>query len=295
MIKKFTLFIALLFSLNVSFANDKEINILRFAPPGGNVAVWTDAIIDTLEKNGYKSTLISFKNCKEGFKWTQEHPNEPSIFWGQSQAAILDNLDPENPATCGFPVNEENLVTIISKWWTFICGHKDVNDNFDVLMNKHSNIAIYNHPISVSVFKAQMKALDVKANILTFTKPKDQLQAFISGDADYIVLNNENLAKSVSQASCFGTTASPEDAKLYQTGRISYSEKGDVPFIGYGNWPLIQAKNVDIVKMRNIFTFHQSDMMKSLISTMRPVTTSVENQLKEINEMTKQLKAIQTQ
>jgi len=288
----FIVFMACLFTSFSVDAKNQDIYVLRFAPPGGNIAVWTDAIIDTLKDNGYNPILVPFKNCKEGFKWFQNHKTYPSVFWGQSDAAVLNDIAPNNPAVCGFPVNQDTLVTIISKWWSFICGHKGINDSFKAMHRGTPKIAIYNHPVKIGVLKAQMKAMGVKADVITFAHPKDQLQAFVSGDVDYIVLNNENLAKSMPNTDCFGTTASVTDAKRYQPGQISFATQGDVPFIGYGNWALIQAENVDMKRMRDIFAHHQSPMMKKLVSAMRPVSEPITQQLADIKAISTKLKAL---
>lgn len=292
MIKKLTTtLVSSLLTINVVSAN--EINVLRLAPAGGGVAMWTDAITDTLNKNGYKTKVHAFKSCREGFNWFKNHSNEPIIYTSMSDYAILDMINPDHPAACGFETNEDTLVTINGRWWNFICGHKDSNDSIQALQSsKNNRIGVWNFPVTHNVAKAHMESLGVDGKVIGFASGRELMQAFVSKDIDYIILSTENMAKSLDNANCFATAANTTNTSKYMSDRVSYDSVTDIPFNDFGLWFLTGAQNVDIEKIREIFKNNPSDMFIKVRGNLIPETKSITEQLNDLESVAKNLSTI---
>lgn len=271
----------------------KEINVLRLAPAGGGVAMWTDAVADTLEKNGYKTTTHTFKSCREGYNWFKNNSDKPIIYTSMSDYAILDMINPNHPAACGFETNEQTLVGINGRWWNFICGHKGENDSIKALQtSKDNRIGVWNYPITLNVAKGHMKALGVDGKVIGFASGRELMQAFVSKDIDYIIISTENMAKSLENASCFATAANTENAAKYMTDRVPYDSVADIPFNDFGLWFFTGAQNVDIEKLREVFKNNPSEMYTKVRGNLIPETKSINEQLSDLRNVAKGLNGL---
>jgi len=292
--KRFFAFLILAFVSGMAFANynPSSINVVRMAPVGANGALWVEAISQTLMANGYKVNPVNYNNCKDAYNWFKNHDKEPTVIATFSDYAIINKVDPHSKATCNFPVNKDTLITIIGKWWNFICGHKGVSDNFQYLRSSDKlKAGVWNFPISYNVAKIQLAQMGFKGRVVGFASGKAMLMAFSARDIDYIVMSSENMAKSLPSAHCFATSASIQDKDKYMPKRIAYSEVNkNISFDGYGLWPFVAGYNVDNEKIRNVLKDHPGALYKKMQGNLVPDNEPVSEQIKQFDDVANTLK-----
>lgn len=271
----------------------KTVNVLRAGPVGAGVSLWSEAIADTLRNNGYVVNTIGFANCKESSQWIKNHPDDPYVYMTFSDYSILDDIKPEHPAACGQTMQPDQLITIIGRWWNFICGRTGVNDSLEALVRTDgAKIGVWNYPVSHAVATAHMRTLGSNGHVIGFASGKTMMTAFNTGDIDYIIMSSENLARSLNDANCFATAATSEDAAQYMPGRVSYDTREDVPFIGFGLWPMVVGDNVDIAAMREMFQTSPSASFKELQANFIADNSPVEDQLADLKAISSQLQGL---
>lgn len=283
--KFFASLVTILLALSMpALSQAKEINVLRFNPPGGNVAIWADAAVQTLKEAGWDVTLRGFKSCRDARAWYDKNPKAPIVYMIWTDYAVMDMIDINNPAGCGFETSEKTLVGIVGRWWNFICA-KEENASMEKLMNKEpGKIAVWSYPIQLGVAKAQMKAIAPSKTVVGIYSPKTMLQAFSAGDVDYLIMSSENMADGVN-CKRFGTSASMKDAQAHMPGRVSYEAFKDVPFIGYGIYPYFAAENTDIKEIRDLFKNHPSELFSKMMIGLIPETKSVHDQVQDLKSI----------
>ena len=262
----------------------KEINVLRFNPPGGNVAIWADAAVQTLKEAGWDVTLRGFKSCRDARAWYDKNPKAPIVYMIWTDYAVMDMIDINNPAGCGFETSEKTLVGIVGRWWNFICAKEDKASMASLMDKTPGKIGVWSYPIQLGVAKAQMKALAPSKTVVGVYSPKSMLQAFSSGDLDYLIMSSENMADGVN-CKRFGTSASIENAEKHMPGRVSYETFKGVPFIGYGIYPYFAAENTDIEAIRMLFKEHPSELFKKMEIGLIPESKSVHEQIQDLKSI----------
>lgn len=270
----------------------EEIHVLRLAPAGGGIAAWSDAVVETLTQNGYPTKLIALNSYKEGQAWQSANPDKPTVFVSFSDNAVFDKHFPNHPAASHLNVNETNLITIVGKWWNFICGKSGQNDTIEALRTSPgAKIGVWNFPVALAAAQAHMQAIGANVQIVGFASGRDQLQAFVSGDVDYLIMSSEGLAHSVANISCFATSAPTQIAKE-KMQRVAYETlTSDLPFNGYGLWPILVGENVDTQALRTVFHKNPSPTYTKLQSSFIPNTDPLEVQLQDLAKIGEDLKA----
>lgn len=267
----------------------KNITVLRLSPPGGGTAIWTDGITQTLQSAGYNATIKPFKTCQEGAEWYSKNPNEPIVALVFSDFIIQNLADSTHPAGCKFPVTEKSLVGIVGKWYHFICSKPEYGLEY-LLSDQPKFIGSWNGTIQMKVIQDQMTDIGVKNfKVVGYASGKTQIQSLMSNDTQYTVLSSEAMVKGLN-LTCFATSAPIDIAK--GINRVSYSELNpNVRHAGSGLWPLIVGYNVDTTAIREILfdESKQSDVLKAMVAPLLPVTESIEQQVKELEERAKNL------
>lgn len=285
-ISKFFASVFAVLALSATAMAQPTVNVLRLAPPGAGTAAWAEAISQTLTENGYKTNILGFKNCQEGAKWLKDNPNEPVVAMNFSDPFLLNIAEPNNPAGCSFPINEKSLVAVAGKWFHFICGHADAGGLKGLLASDGAKVGSWNSPVQMKIVQDQLTDIGVKNfKVIGYAAGKDQLQAFVSGDTQYIILSSESLAKGLPNATCFATSAEPAIAA--GMNRTSYSELNPkVRHQDSGLWPIIVGYNVDIKNVRDILgpSGNHGVLQQSLSKNYIPVFDSIDTQLRDINQ-----------
>ena len=285
-------FIAFFMFTTMSFAQD--ITVLRIAKRGGLVAVWNDAIAQILTDKGYNVKRVNFDSCKDGYNWLQKNSTEPTIVLLYTQYMYMPKINPENIASCNFDVNEDTLVEIIGRWWTFVCGHDTTDHPVKNLIasDEKTKLGVLNDPIQEMAITIPLRHIGFKGHIVKFTSSNDMLMAYSSGDIDYLTLNSESLAKSLKNNQCFLTLANRNDTKQYMSDRTSFEEiKSDTPFIGFGSWPAIVAYNVNMPEIREIIKNNDNELFQKLSKDVIVDESQIHQQMKDINDYADLLKA----
>lgn len=277
---------------SLAFAQN-TITVLRVAPPGASTAMWADAVKQTLELNGYKTNLVGLTNCQEGAKWIDTHPDDPVIVSQISDPFLLGMIQPSNPAACNMNVNTASLVAIEGKWFHFMCGH--TGKGADIMSLIHSNgakIGSWNSPIQIHITSDQMTDIGVKNfKVIGYSAGKDMLQAFASGDIDYLVLTSEVLAQSLPNATCFATSAPHKYAA--QVGRVSYNDiNKNTRHEGSGLWPIIVAYHTNMTPLRTMFApgGKHSELLNKLSAPCIPVTDPISVQVQDLHNRAEEIK-----
>lgn len=291
-----TLFRTLMASAFIFFAglvSAKEIHVLRMAPAGGGGALWTDALYETLKNNGYSPKLVAMNSCKEAANWIKANPTKAAVYLTFSDYAIMDMANPNHPAACGLTLDESTLVTIVGRWWNFICGHADQNPSIEALRtNPEAKAGVWNYPISLNVAKTHLASVGYTGKVIGFASGKQLMLAFTSKDLDYIILSSENLARSLTNAKCFATSAAPADAQRYMKDRVSYASHATLPqYVGYGLWPYIAGVNIDAPALRTIFADNPGELYTKLASNLVIETAPIDVQLADLRRVAEQLKS----
>lgn len=289
---KLTLLAALV-AFSTSQALARDITVVRTAPPGGGTSSWNDAITQTLNAHGYSAKILGFKTCSEAATWVKANPKEPIIVMGFSDSFILNIADPKNPAGCDLPVNTNSLVGIVGKWYHFICGHTGKGASTEELLaSRGVKIGSWNSPVQMKITSQQLTDIGVKDyKLIGYASGKDQLQAFASQDIDYIVLSSETMAASLPEATCFATSAPQSIAA--PMNRDSYQQlNANVRNPGSGLWPMILAYNTPINDLRKVFSSEskKSELFDKMASGFLPVTSSIEQQVSELNAIAREVK-----
>jgi hypothetical protein len=282
----------LVFSTSLAIAQP-SVTVLRLSAPGAGNAAWTEAMVQTLNENGYATTVVGFKSCQEGAKWLKDNPKEPVVAMNFSDPVLLNMVEPSNPAACDFPINKESLVAVSGKWFHFICGHTDKGGDIQSLIDsKGAKIGSWNSPVQMQITKDQMTDIGVKNfKVVSYAAGKDMMQAFVSGDIDYIILSTENFAAGLPNASCFATSAEPKYAALMH--RTSYSEiNKNVRHQNSGLWPVIVSYNTDIDSLRKMFapSGKHGPLLDSLMKPYIQVTAPIDEQLRDLNTRAQEIK-----
>jgi hypothetical protein len=291
---KFIKYLSALLVLSTSVAMAQpEVTVLRLSAPGAGNAAWTEAIVQTLNDNGYSTNVVGFKNCQEGAKWLKDNPKEPVVAMNFSDPFLLNIVQPSNPASCNFPINKESLVAVSGKWFHFICGHTDKGGNLPALLNSSgAKIGSWNSPVQVKITEDQMTDIGVKNfKVISYAAGKDMMQAFVSGDIDYIILSTENFAAGLPNASCFATSAEPKYAA--QMHRTSYSEiNKNVRHQNSGLWPVIVSYNTDIAPLRKIFapSGKHGPLLEAITKPYIQVDAPIDDQLRDLNVRAQEIK-----
>lgn len=275
-----------------AFAGETEINVLRGGKPGAGVAQWTDAITSTLKDNKIKVNELGFNSCQDAARWIKNNPGKPYITAVYSDNLILNMAEPNNPAGCNIPVTPDNLVSIMGKWYHFICGPAG-KDTIEYLQsNKPKKIGSANLPVQVKVIEQQMTDIGAKNfKVISYASGKAQIQALVSGDTDYTVFSSENLIPQMEGTNCFATSAPTEIAVTFD--RISYeSINPNVSFNHSGLWPVILSGNTDLSKIRPLFAPYalKNQQLNTLMSLLIPVEDSIEDQINDLQQRANGLK-----
>lgn len=276
---------------SITMAAQPEVTVLRLSAPGAMNGAWTDAMVQTLNENGYSTKVVGFSGCKEGAKWLADNPKEPVVTMNFSDPFLLNMAQPNHPAACNFPVNKDTLVAVPGKYFHFICGHADKGDVQGLLQSNGAKIGSWNSPVQMQITKDQMTDIGVKNfKVIGYAAGKDMMQAFVSGDIDYVILSTENFAASLPNASCFATSAEPRfAAQMHRTSYVDINK--NVRHVNSGLWPIIVSYNTDIDKMRGIFgpKGKHGQLLDALLKPYFPVNASVDEQLRELNTRAKEI------
>lgn len=278
-----------------SQTKDEVIHVLRLAPAGGGLGNWSDAVVQTLQDNGYKAKLVGLNSYQAGRVWLDANSSKAAVYVTFSDNAVFDKLYPDHPASAKLIVDETSLITIIGKWWNFICGHDGKTDTLTALTTgEGEKVGVRSFPTSLEAAKAHMKAIGSSVSVIGFASGKDQMQAFVSGDLDYIIMSTESLARGLPNTTCFATSAPTTLAKEHMPTRVAYeSVNPNVPFNGFGLWPVLVGANVDNQALHEVFTQRPGELYQKLRSSFIPETNSITNQLLVLDAIGDDLKAVQ--
>lgn len=263
--------------------------VLRGAKAGAGVAAWNDAVAATLNDKGMKTEVLGFNDCNGVSNWLKKNPEKQAISMVFSDLVLLNMIEPDNAAACDIPVNNDTLVGIAGKWNHFICG-KEGTTLETLLQDTPKKIGSWNSPVQMKIVQEQMEDIGVKNfSLVGYASGRVQLQSFVSGDTDYVILSSEQLIPT--GASCFATSGNAEFAQA--TNRTSYSTINEnVRHKESGLWPLILGFNIDMEKVRPLFASGalKNEQLTALTANLMPVNDSIEEQVKDLNTRAENLK-----
>lgn len=294
--KKTLLALALATSFLSGVSLAKDINIVRMAPPGGASSLWVDAMSETLRNNGYDVSIIGTGTCKEALQWITDNPGKPSIMFNFSYQIAIGMHDPNNLAGCPAPITVDSLVGIMGKWYHFLCGNEGKNSVQSLVESRGAKIASMNDPIQNKILEDQLTDIGARDfRIIKYASGKDMIQAYVSGDTDYIVYSTESRAEDF-PGSCFITTAPKEVAVTMKNGdtigRATYTDiNPNARHAGMGLWPVVVSYNTDIDEIRRMLqASDKNSLLGKILRTYQPVTSSIEQQIEELRKTSQILK-----
>jgi hypothetical protein len=243
----------LLMAVGTAVAQE-PINVIVSLPPGGLTDKINLAFKDELEKNGYKTNLVRFDNCKGLENWVKANPNKPAVFEWILGNQALSMIDPGHPGACTVSLTEKTVLTINYQSQFQACSMKPVRDATEQWKNGKGKLGITAAPDINGAIAEQIVA-DVNKNIqvVKYKGNPALMQALISKEVDFV--GQFSNAASVVQAggTCFFTTAGI--GKAARNSQISIDDfRKNSPVAGAGYMSVAVGLNIDTDKIRPIIT-----------------------------------------
>jgi len=232
----------------------EPINVIVSLPPGGLTDRINLAFKDELEKNGYKTNLVRFDNCKGLENWIKSNSDKPAVFEYLLGNQALGMIEPGHPGACTVPLTEKTVLVITYQSQFQACSMKPVRDAMDQWKSGKGKLGITAAPdINGSI--AEQIVADVNKNIqvVKYKGNPALMQALISKEVDFV--GQFSNAASVVQAggTCFFTTAGI--GKAARNNQISIDDfRKNSSVAGAGYMGVAVGLNVDTDKIRPIIT-----------------------------------------
>ncbi len=246
------LLVPLLMMASTAFASS-TITVLLYSKPGGLLDAHNRAIIDGLEKAGYKTDYKMVTGCKGVESWLKKNPKEPMVFNTMVAEEINRRLDPKADGACDLQITKDKMLTLTYGGpYNFCTMEKDNARALQQLTTgKNIRIGVASIPnTNEIVAKGMVKELGVDARVVPIVGVPKVAQALISGDIQFTVSTNTQPFLSAG-ANCFLTVGDREFAK--RMNRISIDDiKPD------SQWRRVSADfwyygvNVDTDRVRKI-------------------------------------------
>jgi hypothetical protein len=243
----------LLMTVAVGTAVAQEpINVIVSLPPGGLNERANLAFKDELEKNGYKTNLLRFDNCKGLENWIKANPTKPAVFEWILGNTALSIIDPSHPGGCTVPLTEKTVLVTAYQTQFQACSLKPRADAMEQWRNGKGKMGITATPDIHGPMADQIMA-DVNKNIqvIKYKGNPALVQALVSKEVDFV--GQFSNASPVIQAggNCFFTTAGI--GKAARNNQISIDDfRKNSPMAGIGYLSLAVGLNVDTDKIRPI-------------------------------------------
>lgn len=252
--KAFKLFLTgLLMSVAVGTAVAQEsINIIMSLPPGGFSERANLAFKDELEKNGYKTNVVRFDNCKGLENWIKANPNKPAVFEYILGNQALAMIDPSHPGGCTVPLTEKTVLVTSFQTQFQACSLAPRADAMKLWREGKGKMGITASP-DINGPLAEKIVADVNKNIqvVKYKGNPALVQALISKEVDFV--GQFSNAAPIVQAggNCFFTTAGI--GKAARNNQISIDDfRKNSPMAGIGYLSVAVGLNVDTDKIRPI-------------------------------------------
>jgi hypothetical protein len=232
----------------------EPINIILSLPPGGLNERINVAVKEELEKNGYKTNLVRFDNCKGLENWVKANPNRPAVFEWVLGTSALAMIDPGHPGGCNVPLTEKTVLTINHQTQFQACSMKPVREAIQQWNNGTGKLGITAAPYINNTIAEQIAAnVNKNIQVVNYKGNPALVQAMISKEIDFV--GQFANASSVTQAgaTCFFTTAGI--GKAARNNQISIDDlRKNSPVAGFGYMSVSVGLNVDADKIRPIIT-----------------------------------------
>jgi hypothetical protein len=285
-------------AVNLSWAQSQEpINIIVNLPAGGLTDRINLAIKDELEKNGYKTNVVRFDNCKGQENWLKNNTGKPAVFEYLLGNTALGMVDPGNPGACSVPLTEKTVLTINHQTQFQACSLRAAGDAADLWANGRGKLGITAAPDINSVMAEQI-INDVNKNtqIVRYKGNPALLQALVSREVDFVGQFGPTFPVIQAGGTCFFTTA--DVAKASKNKQVSIDQyRKNSPVAGIGYMSITVGLNVDTDKLRPIVTnvVKNSTLFKQHFATgadMKgvPAGTTPAQQFKQVEDYLKYFK-----
>jgi hypothetical protein len=246
-----TIFTAL--AVNFSWAQE-PINIIVNLPAGGLTDRINLAIKDELEKNGYKTNVVRFDNCKGQENWLKANPGKPAVFEYLLGNTALGMIEPGNPGACSVPLTEKTVLTINHQTQFQACSLQSAGNATDLWASGKGKLGITAAPDINSVMADQI-VNDVNKNIqiVRYKGNPALLQALVSREVDFVGQFGPTFPVVQAGGTCFFTTA--DRIKAAKNNQISIEQyRKNSSMVGIGYMSVTVGLNVDTDKLRPIVT-----------------------------------------
>jgi hypothetical protein len=253
--KSFKLFLTGLLSVMAMTVMAQEpINVIVSLPPGGLTERINLAFKDELEKNGYKTNLVRFDNCKGLENWVKANPNKPAVFEWILGTQALAMIDPGHPGACTVSLTEKTVLTINHQTQFQACSLKSAGDAKHLWMSGRGKLGITAAPDINGPIAEQIVA-DVNKNIqvIKYKGNPALVQALISKEVDFVGQFSNTAPVVQAGGTCFFTTAGI--GKAARNSQISIDDfRKNSAVAGAGYMSVAVGLNVDTDKIRPIIT-----------------------------------------
>jgi hypothetical protein len=243
----------LLMTVAVGTAVAQEpINVIISLPPGGLNERANLAFKDELEKNGYKTNLLRFDNCKGLENWVKANPTKPAVFEWILGNTALAMIDPSHPGGCNTPLTEKTVLVTAYQTQFQACSLKPRADAMEQWRNGKGKMGITATPDIHGPMADQIVA-DVNKNIqvIKYKGNPALVQALISKEVDFVGQFSNPTPVIQAGGNCFFTTAGI--GKAARNSQISIDDfRKNSPMAGIGYLSVAVGLNVDTDKIRPI-------------------------------------------
>lgn len=228
-----------LFSYKTSLA--EEVNLLRINKPGSQIAMFLNAVRDSLGNTDYKFRLRGLDSCAVAYTWYSNNKDKKSLLVLNEQYSIQNIIFPDNKIGCNFEITEDSLVSSISRNWWMICAHADTDMNLNKFVEEKDKVlALFGLPIIKSHAKKILDSIGADIKILPIASTIDMINLFNTHEIDYVYTTSRTTTSRLQNAKCFATTANPENRDLYYPGLESIEEV----------YPSVHFKNYNTSSMK---------------------------------------------
>lgn len=200
------------------------VTVLLYSKPGGLLDAHNRALIDGLQKNGYKTDYKIVTGCKGVESWIKKNPDQPMVFNTMVAEEINRRLDPTADNACDLQITKDKLITLTYGGPYNFCTME--KDNAAALKHlttaRHIRIGVASIPnTNEIVANGLVKDLGVDAKVIPIVGVPKVVQALISGDIQYTASTNTQPFLAAG-ANCFLTVGDRDFAK--RMNRISIDD-----------------------------------------------------------------------